>query len=86
MPHWTLHDLRRTARTILSRYATPDHAERVIGHIIGGVRGVYDLYEYADEKMGGAGKAGRPRRGYRERKGSVMSAISASSGLPSRSL
>jgi integrase len=50
MPHWTLHDLRRTARTILSRYATPDHAERVIGHIIGGVRGVYDLYEYADEK------------------------------------
>ena len=50
MPHWVLHDLRRTARTILSRYTTPDHAERVIGHVIPGVRGVYDLYEYADEK------------------------------------
>jgi integrase len=50
MPHWILHDLRRTARSILSRYATPDIAERVIGHIIGGVRGVYDRHEYADEK------------------------------------
>jgi integrase len=50
MPHWTLHDLRRTARSVMSRYATPDIAERVIGHVIGGVRGVYDLYEYADEK------------------------------------
>jgi integrase len=50
MPHWTLHDIRRTARSIMSRYTTPDHAERVIGHAIGGVRGVYDLYAYADEK------------------------------------
>lgn len=50
MPHWTLHDLRRTARSLMSRYATPDIAERVIGHVIPGVRGVYDLYEYADEK------------------------------------
>jgi len=50
MPHWTLHDLRRTARSIMSRYATPDIAERVIGHVIPGVRGVYDLYEYVDEK------------------------------------
>jgi integrase len=50
IPHWTLHDLRRTARSIMSRYTTPDIAERVIGHTIGGVRGVYDVYEYADEK------------------------------------
>jgi len=50
MPHWVLHDLRRTGRSIMSRYATPDIAERVIGHAIPGVRGVYDLYEYADEK------------------------------------
>jgi integrase len=50
MPHWTLHDLRRTARSIMSRYTTPDIAERVIGHVIGGVRGVYDVYAYADEK------------------------------------
>jgi integrase len=50
MPHWTPHDLRRTARSIMSRYATADIAERVIGHVIPGVRGVYDLYEYEDEK------------------------------------
>jgi integrase len=50
MPHWVLHDLRRTARSIMSRYATPDIAERVIGHAIGGVRGVYDHYAYAAEK------------------------------------
>jgi integrase len=51
MPHWTLHDLRRTARSIMSRYSTPDIAERVIGHVIPGVRGVYDLYQYRDEKL-----------------------------------
>ena len=50
MPHWVLHDLRRTARSILSRYSTPDIAERVLGHVIPGVRGVYDHHEYADEK------------------------------------
>jgi integrase len=50
MKRWTLHDLRRTARTRMSSLTTPDVAERVIGHVIGGVRGVYDLHEYADEK------------------------------------
>jgi hypothetical protein len=50
MPSWTHHDLRRTARSILSRYTTPDTAERVIGHVIPGVRGVYDHHAYADEK------------------------------------
>jgi hypothetical protein len=27
-----------------------DHAERVLGHVIGGVRETYDRYEYLDEK------------------------------------
>jgi hypothetical protein len=27
-----------------------DHAERCLGHTIGGVRGVYDRHEYRDEK------------------------------------
>ena len=45
------HDLRRTVRTNLSRLGVvSDHAERVIGHVIGGVRGVYDLHAYAKEK------------------------------------
>jgi integrase len=48
---WTLHDLRRTARSLMSRAGVyPDHAERVLGHAIGGVRGVYDRHEFHAEK------------------------------------
>jgi integrase len=48
---WRLHDLRRSARSLMSRAGVPtDHAERSLGHIIGGVRGVYDRYQYLDEK------------------------------------
>ena len=54
---WRLHDTRRTARTGMSRLKNaagqkigPDIAERVLGHVIGGVRGIYDRYEYLDEK------------------------------------
>jgi integrase len=51
MPHWVLHDLRRTGRSLMSRAGVPsDHAERCLGHVIGGVRGVYDRYAYRDEK------------------------------------
>jgi integrase len=51
MPPWTLHDLRRTARSLMSRAKVPtDHAERALGHVIGGVRETYDRYEYVDEK------------------------------------
>jgi integrase len=48
---WTLHDLRRTARSLMSRAGIPtDHAERCLGHVIGGVRGTYDRHEYYNEK------------------------------------
>jgi integrase len=48
---WTLHDLRRTARSLMSKAHVPaDRAERCVGHVIGGVRGVYDKYEYLEEK------------------------------------
>lgn len=51
MAHWTLHDLRRTGRTLMSRAGIPDdHAERAMGHVIAGVRGTYDRYEYLEEK------------------------------------
>jgi integrase len=47
---WTLHDLRRTARSLMSRAGVnADYAERCLGHVIGGVRGVYDRHKYADE-------------------------------------
>jgi integrase len=48
---WTIHDLRRTARSLMSRAGVrPDIAERVLGHVIGGVGGVYDRHEYELEK------------------------------------
>jgi integrase len=51
MPHWTLHDLRRTARSLMSRAGVrPDIAERVMGHAIAGVESVYDRHSYRDEK------------------------------------
>jgi integrase len=49
--NWTLHDLRRTARSLMSRAKVPtDHAERALGHVMGGVRATYDRHEYLDEK------------------------------------
>jgi integrase len=48
---WTIHDLRRTARSLLSRAGTrPDIAELCLGHVITGVRGTYDRHSYMDEK------------------------------------
>ncbi|HEY3222625.1 MAG TPA: site-specific integrase [Pseudolabrys sp.] len=51
MPHWTLHDLRRTSRSLMSRAGVrPDIAERVMGHAIAGIEGVYDRHSYREEK------------------------------------
>jgi integrase len=48
---WQVHDLRRTARSLMSRAGVrPDIAERVMGHAIEGVEGVYDRHEYREEK------------------------------------
>jgi integrase len=49
---WTLHDLRRTARSLMSRAGVDsDHAERCLAHVIVGVRGTYDRHSYRDEKL-----------------------------------
>ena len=51
MPPWVIHDLRRTARSLLSRAnVRPDIAERVLGHAIPGIGGVYDRYQYNEQK------------------------------------
>jgi integrase len=48
---WRIHDLRRSARSLMSRAGVrPDVAERVMGHAIAGVEGVYDRHAYRDEK------------------------------------
>jgi integrase len=59
MPPWTLHDLRRTARSLMARAGVPgDVAEQVLGHKIPGVRGVYDRHSYAMEKRDALEKLG----------------------------
>jgi integrase len=48
---WRFHDLRRTARSLMSRAGVAsDIAERVLGHTIPGVAGVYDRHSYVAEK------------------------------------
>jgi hypothetical protein len=39
-------DLRRAQNLMSQARVDPDHAERALGHTIGGVRGVYDRHAY----------------------------------------
>jgi integrase len=51
MPHWTIHDLRRTARSLMAKAEVPTvHAELVMGHKQRGVIGIYDRHDYLNEK------------------------------------
>jgi integrase len=57
MPHWRVHDLRRTARSLLARAGVSrDVAEHLLGHAIPGVEGVYNRYDYYDEKLNALAK------------------------------
>ncbi len=48
---FTIHDFRRTARTIIGSLGFPSHVgERCLNHKIKGVEGVYDRYDYYDER------------------------------------
>jgi integrase len=54
---WTVHDLRRSARSLMARAGVrPDIAERVMGHAVAGVEGVYDRHSYAAEKAAALAK------------------------------
>lgn len=48
--HWTLYDLRKTARTNWSRMTQPHIAELMLGHKLPGSWQVYDHYTYLDEQ------------------------------------
>ncbi|WP_263588911.1 tyrosine-type recombinase/integrase [Sphingopyxis sp. GC21] len=59
IPHWVLHDLRRTAKTLMTRAGVLPHiSERVLGHAIEGVEGVYDQHDYFAEKSDALKKLG----------------------------
>jgi integrase len=48
--NWRVHDLRRTARSLLSRAGiAADIGERCLGHALPGVRGTYDRHSYLPE-------------------------------------
>lgn len=48
---WTIHDLRRTSRSLMSRAGVDARiSERIMGHTIRGVEGIYDRHAYRDEK------------------------------------
>jgi integrase len=52
MERWTLHDLRRTARTLMGgiKEISPHVAESVLGHKLQGVEGIYNHAEMTDMK------------------------------------
>ncbi len=51
VPAFTIHDLRRTASTLLHEQGWPsDVVEKALNHTIGGVRGVYNRAEYAGQR------------------------------------
>lgn len=51
IPAFTIHDLRRTALTLLHEQGwSSDVVEKALNHTIGGVRGVYNRAEYAEQR------------------------------------
>src|SRR6202011_5862977 len=51
LEHFTLHDLRRTARTHLAYLGVRrEVAERCLGHKLKGVEGTYDRHDYFNER------------------------------------
>lgn len=59
MPHWTIHDLRRTATTGMARLGVEPHvADAVLNHksgAVSGVAAVYNRYGYLDERRAALG-------------------------------
>jgi integrase len=50
-PHFTPHDLRRTAASLMTASGVPRlHVEKVLNHTIDDVAEIYDRHDYAAEK------------------------------------
>ena len=54
MPHWTIHDVRRTTASGLAGLSVAPHIiEKILNHssgVISGIAAVYNRHDYADEK------------------------------------
>jgi integrase len=50
IPHWTLHDLRRTAASRMARFAPPHVVDKILNHS-GRISGVAAVYQYSDERQ-----------------------------------
>lgn len=50
LKHFSMHDLRRTARTNFSTLTDPHVAEIMLGHTLGGVWRTYDRHDYLKEQ------------------------------------
>lgn len=51
LPDWQHRDLRRTARTLMARAkVSREIAEHCLGHVLGGVEGIYNRHDYMTEK------------------------------------
>ncbi len=51
MEHFTVHDLRRTCRTLLAQQGTSGYvAERCLNHKLKGVESIYNKHDYFDER------------------------------------
>lgn len=51
LEYFTVHDLRRTCRSLLAAIGVPGHvAERCLNHKLKGVEGIYNRHDYFDER------------------------------------
>jgi integrase len=51
IPHFTPHDLRRTAASMMTRIGVPRlHVEKILNHTLSDIAEVYDRHDYFDEK------------------------------------
>ena len=57
VPHWSLHDLRRTCKTKMAELGVAPHvSEKILGHKLTGMLSIYDQYDYIPEQQDAADK------------------------------
>lgn len=70
---WRIHDLRRTAKTLMARARVPrEYSERVLGHVLDGVEQTYDRHSYFTEKSEALEMLARQIEGILRNSGNVV--------------